>query len=450
MEFSELELDNRLLKVVEEQGFRKPTIVQQEVIPNALSGFDVLADAPTGTGKTAAYVLPCLQHIIDFSNKKHSLSRILVLTPTRELALQVHEQVKLFSKYLPRVSSCTVIGGVDHEEQLPDLSQRTDIVIATPGRLIEYLKKKMFDIKGVEILVLDEADRMLDMGFYDDVVSISKAASRREQTFLFSATLEGGLLSKFANEVLQNPVEIHVDSPRSEKKKVVQYKIFADSLEHKVELLKYLLRSEKIVKPIVFVKTRERLQELVQELDKAEIKFAYIRGEMEQEKRIAALERFAGGSVNILLATDVAARGIDVSDVSHVINFDMPRSADIYVHRIGRTARAGKKGVAINLVEAHDVPILGKIERYTGEKITLRVIDGLKAQNKLADFSKKKKKKEDKDVNSDEKEKHIKKRARDLKNKGKPNFYEKKRTKLLSQGITEEEADKLLNISSAK
>ena len=231
---------------------------------------------------------------------------------------------------------------------------------------------------------------------------------------------------------------------------MVQYKIFADSLEHKVELLKYLLRSEKIVKPIVFVKTRERLQELVQELDKAEIKFAYIRGEMEQEKRIAALERFAGGSVNILLATDVAARGIDVSDVSHVINFDMPRSADIYVHRIGRTARAGKKGVAINLVEAHDVPILGKIERYTGEKITLRVIDGLKAQNKLADFSKKKKKKEDKDVKSDEKEKHIKKRARDLKNKGKPNFYEKKRKKLLSQGITEEEADKLLNISSAK
>ena len=428
MEFSELELDDRLLKVVDEQGFRRPTIVQQEVIPNALSGFDILADAPTGTGKTAAYVLPCLQHIIDFSNKKHSLSRILVLTPTRELALQVHEQVKLFSKYLPRVTSCTVIGGVDHEEQLPDLSQRTDIVIATPGRLLEYLKKKMFDIKGVEILVLDEADRMLDMGFYDDV---------------------GNLLSKFANEVLENPVEIHVDSPRSEKKKIVQYKIFADSLEHKLQLLKNLLQNEKISKPIVFVKTRERLQELVQELDKAGIKFAYIRGEMDQSRRIAALEKFISNEVHILLATDVAARGIDVSDISHVINFDMPRSADIYVHRIGRTARAGRKGVAINLVEAHDVPVLGKIERYTGEKITLRVIEGLKAQNKMADFTKKKKKNDQaRDEKIEGKEKHVKKRERDQKNKGKPDFLEKKRRKLLSQGLSPEEVEARLSVKS--
>ncbi len=427
MEFSEFELDDRLLKVVEENGYKKPTIVQQEVIPSAMSGFDILADAPTGTGKTAAFVLPCLQHLIDFSNKRHSLCRILMLTPTRELAMQVHEQVKSFSRYLPRVTSCTVIGGVDHEDQLPELSQKTDIVIATPGRLIEYLKKKLFDIKGVEILILDEADRMLDMGFYDDVMQISKMASRREQTFLFSATLEGGLLKKFANEVLKNPVEIHVDSPRSEKKKITQYKIYADDLSHKIELLKYLLKSEKINKTVVFIKTRERLQELVSELDSAGLVFAYLRGEMDQDKRLQALERFTNNDVKILLATDVAARGIDVADITHVINFDMPRSADIYVHRIGRTGRAGRKGVAINLVEAHDVPMLGKIERYTGEKITLRVIDGLKAKNKLADFSKKKRKLEDrKEVKKDEKTPHKKDRVRSQKNKGKPNFAEKR------------------------
>jgi ATP-dependent RNA helicase SrmB len=427
MEFSEFELDDRLLKVVEENGYKKPTIVQQEVIPSAMSGFDILADAPTGTGKTAAFVLPCLQHLIDFSNKRHSLCRILMLTPTRELAMQVHEQVKSFSRYLPRVTSCTVIGGVDHEDQLPELSQKTDIVIATPGRLIEYLKKKLFDIKGVEILILDEADRMLDMGFYDDVMQISKMASRREQTFLFSATLEGGLLKKFANEVLKNPVEIHVDSPRSEKKKITQYKIYADDLSHKIELLKYLLKSEKINKTVVFIKTRERLQELVSELDSAGLVFAYLRGEMDQDKRLQALERFTNNDVKILLATDVAARGIDVADITHVINFDMPRSADIYVHRIGRTGRAGRKGVAINLVEAHDVPMLGKIERYTGEKITLRVIDGLKAKNKLADFSKKKRKPEDrKEVKKDEKTPHKKDRVRSQKNKGKPNFAEKR------------------------
>ena len=350
-----------------------------------------------------------------------------MLTPTRELAMQVHEQVKSFSRYLPRVMSCTVIGGVDHEDQLPELSQKTDIVIATPGRLIEYLKKKLFDIKGVEILILDEADRMLDMGFYDDVMQISKMASRREQTFLFSATLEGGLLKKFANEVLKNPVEIHVDSPRSEKKKITQYKIYADDLSHKIELLKYLLKSEKINKTVVFIKTRERLQELVSELDSAGLVFAYLRGEMDQDKRLQALERFTNNDVKILLATDVAARGIDVADITHVINFDMPRSADIYVHRIGRTGRAGRKGVAINLVEAHDVPMLGKIERYTGEKITLRVIDGLKAKNKLADFSKKKRKPEDrKEVKKDEKTPHKKDRVRSQKNKGKPNFAEKR------------------------
>src|SRR5574344_47556 len=344
MDFNDLDLDDRLLKAVEELGFTKPTNVQFQVIPEALSGLDVLADAPTGTGKTAAFVLPCLQHMLDFPKKKLGLCRILVLTPTRELALQVTEHAKKLAMYLPHISVGTLIGGVEHEEQLSVLTEKTDIVVATPGRLIEYLRKKMFDIRAVEILVLDEADRMLDMGFIDDVTEISQMASRREQTFLFSATLEGPLLSKFANEVLKNPVEIHIDSPRSEKKKINQYKYYADTIDHKVKLLKALLNDEKIEKSIIFVKTRERLMDLVKSLDQDDFKYVYIRGEMDQAKRIEAMRRFSENEVKIMLATDVAARGIDVTDITHVINFDLPRSADIYVHRIGRTARAGRKG----------------------------------------------------------------------------------------------------------
>ncbi len=445
MEFSELELDERLLRAAEDLGYRKPTVVQREVIPEALAGHDVLADAPTGTGKTAAFVLPCLQHLIDFSYKRHGLSRILVLTPTRELALQVHEQVRLLAKYLPRVTSGAIIGGVDHEEQLPDLGSRTDVVVATPGRLREYLRKKLFDIKGVEILVLDEADRMLDMGFYDDVTAIAAAASRREQTFLFSATLEGELLAKFANEVLENPVEIRVDSPRSEKKKIAQYAIYADSLEHKTELLKHLLKSEKIVKAVVFVKTRERLRYLAAELDREGIGFAYLRGEMDQARRLEALEKFAADPAGILLATDVAARGLDVADVTHVINFDMPRGADVYVHRIGRTARAGRKGVAINLVEAHDVPMLGKAERYTGERIVTRVVEGLRAKNRIAVFAKKKKKdRAPEKAGKAAAAPRPKIRERDRRNKGRPDFREKKLRKLMGEGMSAEEALKAL------
>src|SRR5574344_1146179 len=423
MEFNELDLDDRLLKAVEELGFTKPTNVQFQVIPEALSGLDVLADAPTGTGKTAAFVLPCLQHMLDFPKKKLGLCRILVLTPTRELALQVTEHAKKLAMYLPHISVGTLIGGVEHEEQLSVLTEKTDIVVATPGRLIEYLRKKMFDIRAVEILVLDEADRMLDMGFIDDVTEISQMASRREQTFLFSATLEGPLLSKFANEVLKNPVEIHIDSPRSEKKKINQYKYYADTIDHKVKLLKALLNDEKIEKSIIFVKTRERLMDLVKSLDQA--------------KRIEAMRRFSENEVKIMLATDVAARGIDVTDITHVINFDLPRSADIYVHRIGRTARAGRKGSAINLIEAHDVPMMERIEHYTGELVDMRVIDYLKPQHKIADFTKKKKKLNDDAKDQDEKQ--DKKRKRDILNKGKPDLLAKKAKKLAKQGLSQEE-----------
>lgn len=437
MKFEEMELDDRLIAACLDLGYTKPTNVQLEVIPEALDGMDVLADAPTGTGKTAAFLLPALQHLLDFPKNRHGLARILILTPTRELAIQVSEHAKELARYVPQIKIGTIIGGVQHEEQLPVIAERTDIVVATPGRLIEYLRKKAFDIRGVEMLILDEADRMLDMGFIDDVAEISQAAERREQTMLFSATLEGDLLVRFANEVLEKPVEIHIDSPRSERKKITQYKYYADNLEHKIQLLEALLNDERLVKSIVFVKTRERLAELVKRLDADGFKFCYLRGEMEQERRMAAMQRFANNEVRIMLATDVAARGIDVADITHVINFDLPRTADIYVHRIGRTARAGRKGMAVSLIEAHDMPMLDRIEHYTGEPLELRVINDLRPQNKVADFSKKKQKK--KEVENKTEIEHKKERLRNKKNKGKPDFAAKFRAKLKQQGFTEDQ-----------
>ena len=441
MEFQELELNELILKAIEKQGFKKPTKIQEEVIPNALSGFDVLGEAPTGTGKTAAFVIPCLQHLLDFPSKKLGLARVLILTPTRELAIQVTEHARAFCSELPNIKIGTIIGGVDHEEQLSVISEKTDIVVATPGRLLEYLNKKAFDIKAVEILVLDEADRMLDMGFVDDVIAISKQCSRREQTLLFSATLEGKILTKFANEILDNPVEIHIDSPRSEKKKIKQYKYYADDLEHKILLLEHLLKDPKIEKPIVFIKTRERLMDLSVRLQKDGFKHVFLKGEMEQSKRQEAIKKYSNNEIKILLSTDVAARGIDINDITHVINFDLPRSAEVYVHRIGRTARAGKKGIAINLIEAHDVPMLERIEHYTSETSDLRVIDSLRPNNKVADFSKKKKKDKDEGKNKIEKKKSVKVREKTKKEKGKPDFFAKKIAKLDNDSVSQ--SDKL-------
>jgi ATP-dependent RNA helicase SrmB len=442
MEFNELELDDKLLRAIDDLEFKKPTIVQQEVIPVALNGQDVLADAPTGTGKTAAFLLPALQHLIDFPVKKLGLCRILVLTPTRELALQVAQMCESLAKYVPHIKTGVLIGGIEHQDQLDTISQKTDIVIATPGRLIEYLRKKMFDIKSVEMLVLDEADRMLDMGFIDDVTFIANKCSRREQTLLFSATLEGKLLNKFANEVLTDPVEVHVESPRSERKKIKQYKYYVDDYEHKVKLLKYLLKDESLDKVIVFIKTRERLMELTKELSSSGFEYVYLRGEMDQDKRIDAIKKFTNNQVKILLATDVAARGIDVVDTTHVINFDLPRYADVYVHRIGRTARAGRKGFAISLIEAHDVKQMERIERYTQESVDVRVVDELRPQHKIASFTKKKKK--DKDDPKKE-EKKVKVRKEKLKNKGKPDFLAKKIRKLEKEGLSKEEIAKILD-----
>ena len=386
--FADLELDPNLIEAIEEMGFERPTQVQAEAIPQALDGKDVFASASTGTGKTAAFVIPALQYLQDFPRKKAGPARVLILTPTRELALQITEQAKALAKYT-RMNIFSITGGVQYQEHADVLATTQDIVVATPGRLLEYIDAERFDCRAIEWLILDEADRMLDMGFSPVVDRLSAECRWRKQTLLFSATLEGKGVDGFTADLLNEPAIVNAEPPRRERKKITQWYHRADDMAHKLELLKNIL-TEQSERAIVFLKTRERLAELRTELERAQIPCVWIQGEMPQDRRNNAIARFRDGSVNILLATDVAARGIDIPDVSHVINFDMPRTADVYLHRIGRTARAGKKGNAISLVEAHDQPMIERVARYIKEEIKERYIEGMRPKHKKPVFKKKK------------------------------------------------------------
>ena len=396
MTFEELELDEALCHAVADMGFEAPTSIQELVIPHGLDGRDILASAPTGTGKTAAFLLPACQFLLDYPRKQPGATRILILTPTRELALQVYEQALAITKHTQIV--CGVItGGINYGTDKETLSKNLDILVATPGRLLEHIEKETADCRDIECLILDEADRMLDMGFSTVVNQIAAEARWRKQNLLFSATLEGAGVRNFAHEILNNPEVIEANPSRKEKNKIHQWYHLADDMNHKQALLINILQQETTTTAVVFVKTRDRLQMLKDFLASKDIPVCWLQGEMPQDKRIAALARFKSGEVPILLATDVAARGIDVPNVSHVINFDMPRKADVYVHRIGRTGRAGAKGTAISLVEAHDFEMVAKASRYMGEPLKARVIDELRPKNKTPKIGPKKKKVKAKD-----------------------------------------------------
>ena len=396
MTFEELELDEALCHAAADMGFDTPTSIQELVIPHALDGRDILASAPTGTGKTAAFLLPACQFLLDYPRRQPGATRILILTPTRELALQVYEQALAITKHTQIV--CGVItGGINYGTDKETLSKNLDILVATPGRLLEHIEKEAADCRDIECLILDEADRMLDMGFSTVVNQIAAEARWRKQNLLFSATLEGKGVKTFAHDILNNPEVIEANPSRKEKNKIHQWYHLADDMNHKQALLVNILKQETTTSAVVFVKTRERLQMLKDFLASKDIPVCWLQGEMPQDKRIAALARFKSGEVPILLATDVAARGIDVPNVSHVINFDMPRKADVYVHRIGRTGRAGAKGTAISLVEAHDFDMVAKTARYMGEPLKARVIDELRPKNKTPKIGPKKKKVKAKD-----------------------------------------------------
>ncbi|EFM99719.1 ATP-dependent RNA helicase SrmB [Actinobacillus pleuropneumoniae] len=381
MTFEELDLAPQLLKALNKKGYKRPTAVQAETIPHALDGRDLLGSAPTGTGKTAAFLLPAIQHLLDYPRRKPGAPRILILTPTRELAMQVAEEAQAFAEFT-KLSIATITGGVAYQNHGEVFNSNQDIVVATPGRLMQYIKEENFDCRAVEILIFDEADRMLQMGFGQDAEKIAAETRWRKHTWLFSATLEGELLVDFTDRILDNPLKIDAEPSRRERKKIQQWYYHADNVEHKTKLLARLISTMEMEKAIVFVRRREDVRELSDTLRKRGLRSTYLEGDMAQTQRNQAIARLKEGVVNVLVATDVAARGIDIDDVDYVINFDLPYSADTYLHRIGRTARAGKKGSAISLVEAHDYKLLGKIRRYTEELLKPRVIEGLEPRTK--------------------------------------------------------------------
>ena len=383
MLFEDFLLDPILLESLRAMGHKKPTTIQQQTIPLAMEQKDILARAPTGTGKTASFLLPAIQHLIDFPRRFGGQPRVLILTPTRELASQIHRYASHLSTGLD-LDIAIITGGMPYGPQEEALKNNVDILVATPGRLMEYLDKGNFNAEEVEVFIIDEADRMLDMGFSAAVETLAIESVGRKQTMLFSATLEGSDVGRFSHQLLTDPVKVEAEAPRSEKAKIHQWIHIADNKEHKFAMLCSILRQEDVTRTIVFVKTREGVASLEGLLQREGITCSFMRGDMEQKQRFQALGRFTKGEVSVLLATDVAARGIDVDDISHVINFDMPRSADTYVHRIGRTARAGAKGTAISLVEAHDIRVVGKVERYIDQVLKRRFIKDLRPKNKEA------------------------------------------------------------------
>ncbi|PJG84544.1 ATP-dependent RNA helicase SrmB [Conservatibacter flavescens] len=425
-QFDHFDLAPELLKAIRDKHYSRPTTVQLEAIPAAMEGRDVLGSAPTGTGKTAAFLLPAIQHLLDYPRRKPGAPRVLILTPTRELAMQVAEEAEHFAHYT-HLSIATITGGVAYQNHGEIFNQNQDIVVATPGRLLQYIKEENFDCRAVEILIFDEADRMLQMGFGQDAEKIAAETRWRKQTLLFSATLEGELLVDFAQRLLNDPIHIEAEPSRRERKKIQQWYYHADSVEHKIKLLARAIEQEQVSKGIVFVRRRENTRELSDTLRKRGIRSTYLEGEMAQSQRNNAIDKLKQGLVTILVATDVAARGIDIDDISHVFNFDLPYSADTYLHRIGRTARAGKKGTAISFVEAHDYKLLGKIKRYTQEILKARIIEGLAPRTKapkdgeIKSMTKKQKAyiKQKREEKKDALKKKIKVRHKDSKNIGK-------------------------------
>ncbi|WPZ00880.1 ATP-dependent RNA helicase SrmB [Idiomarina sp. OXR-189] len=393
-DWEELELDDRLIGVLKAADLNKPAKVQQLSIPQALDGRDLLVSAPTGTGKTLAFLLPALQHLLDFPRKQPGPARILVLAPTRELAEQIHQQASLFSE-ATGLSSVVVTGGINYGSQLSQLEKSHDIVVATPGRLMDLLEAEQYNLESVEWLVIDEADRMLDMGFAATVKEMALQARHRQQSLLFSATLGSSGVIKFSKELLEEPEYIDVQPPKRERGKIVQWVHLADTDEHKRKLLVSSLKDFD-GRQFVFVRTRERV-EIVANFLRSEFtdtrKIVTLRGDMPQNERQQIINTLKENQNITLVATDVAARGLDIDDIALVVNYDLPKQADVYVHRIGRTARGGQKGTAISLIEAHDALLLGKIERYLDAQLDRRVIEGLRPQHKFPSTKKSKPKK---------------------------------------------------------
>ncbi|MGN6590813.1 MAG: DEAD/DEAH box helicase [Sphingomicrobium sp.] len=365
MTFADLGLSEQLLRAVTDSGYDEPTPIQRAAIPSVLMGKDLIGIAQTGTGKTAGFVLPMID-ILHEGRSRARMPRSLILEPTRELAMQVAENFEKYGKYHP-LSMALLMGGVQMGDQVKALEKGVDVLIATPGRLMDLFSRGKIMLNDCNLLVIDEADRMLDMGFIPDIEEICSKLPKSRQTLLFSATMPPPI-QKLAAKFLNDPKRVEVARPATANVNIDQ-RLVQVSADKKKDVLKDLLRAEEVKNAIIFCNRKTTVRELTSSLRRAHFAAGQIQGDMDQAQRIAEFDRFKNDEINILVASDVAARGLDVKGVSHVFNFDVPWQPDDYVHRIGRTGRAGAKGTAITLATKADSELVERIEKLTGQKI---------------------------------------------------------------------------------
>jgi ATP-dependent RNA helicase RhlE len=379
MSFQELGLAPEILRALKSKNYETPTPIQVQAIPAILAGGDVIGCAQTGTGKTAGFALPILHRLRE--GGKSASPRVLVLTPTRELAAQVYESIRTYGRYLP-VRTAVVFGGVGLYPQKEALRRGVDIVVATPGRLLDHMRQRNVNFKALEVLVIDEADRMLDMGFIPDIRTLLKSIPSQRQTLLFSATMPEEI-QRLANEILKDPKMIEIvrqGTPVSGVRQVV-YSVDAG---RKRDLLIHLMEKEKMDQVLVFTRTKHRADHLAEHLEKKGKRVAVLHSNKSQSARTQALEAFRRGTIQVLVATNIAARGLDVKGISHVVNYEFPDSPEDYVHRIGRTARAAATGDAISLMSSNERDNLRDIERLMGKKIPMGTVEGFEASGRTA------------------------------------------------------------------
>jgi superfamily II DNA/RNA helicase len=405
MNFEALGLHSAIVKAVTEAGYTQPTPVQEQAIPAAIGGRDLLVSSQTGSGTTAAFMLPALHQLAGAETAamgktpaqeaqssrakgervrfRAAQPKMLVLTPTRELALQVTTATEKYGSNMRRVRAVSILGGMPYPKQMQLLAKNPEILVATPGRLIDHMESGKIDFSELQMLVLDEADRMLDMGFIDDIEKIVAATPSTRQTMLFSATLDG-VVGNMARRITKDPMVIQIASSSQRHENIEQRVHFVDDLSHKNRLLDHVLRADGLDQAVVFTATKRDADMIADRLNIAGFAAAALHGDMHQGARNRTLDSLRRGQVKVLVATDVAARGIDVPNITHVVNYDLPKFAEDYVHRIGRTGRAGRNGIAISLVNHAESMQVRRIERFTKQTIPVNVVVGLEPKRSAA------------------------------------------------------------------
>ena len=380
IKFADLNLDKNILSAVRSEGYESPTPIQAQAIPFALDGRDIMASAQTGSGKTAAFLLPTLQKLTKRSEKPGKGPRALVLTPTRELAAQVEKNALAYAKNMRWFRTVSIVGGASFGYQTRALSKPVDLIVATPGRLMDLMQSGKVDFDRLEVLILDEADRMLDMGFIDDIETIVEATPSDRQTLLFSATWDGAV-GKLARKLTKDPEVVEVERV-DDQGKIEEQLLYCDDMRHKNRLLDHILRDANIDQCVIFTSTKAMTEVIADELYEKGFAANCLHGDMPQGWRNRTLMDLRKGRCKILVATDVAARGIDVPTITHVINYDLPKQAEDYVHRIGRTGRAGRTGIAITFAEVNEYVKVHKIEKYIGRKLPELTVEGMEPTRK--------------------------------------------------------------------